>query len=84
MAKIVYACAKFTRLKERLPQIYCWKERLGTFGVWDHQNGRQNGSPALFKSMEINYCNTILIDMCVPIQSLILFFLAARYTRGIC
>ena len=33
MAKIVYVCARFTRLKKRLPQIYCWKERLGTFGV---------------------------------------------------
>ena len=60
MAKIVYACAKFTRLKNRLPQIYCWKERLRTFGVWDYQNGRQNDSPALFRTMEIDYRNTIL------------------------
>ena len=42
MAKIVYACARFTRLKKRLPQIYCCKERLGTFRVWDYQNARQN------------------------------------------
>ena len=67
MAKYVYACAKFTRLKKRLPQIYCWKERLGrpaAFGVWDYQNGRQNGNPALFRAMEINCRNTILSSAC--------------------
>ena len=56
MAKIAYACATFTHLKTRLPQIYCRKERLGTFGVWDYQND----SPALFRTMEMNYRNTIL------------------------
>ena len=57
MAKIVYACARITRLKKRLPQIYCWKERLGTFGVWDYQNARQNGRYDLLqiRSIEINY-----------------------------
>ena len=49
MAKIVYACSRFTRLKKRLPQIYCWKERLGTFGVWDYRNARQNGRSDLLQ-----------------------------------
>ena len=49
----------------RMPQIHefekevtselCWKKRLRTFEVWDWQNARQNGSPTLFRSMEINY-----------------------------
>ena len=38
MVKIVYAYTEFSGLKQRLSQIYCMKQRLIMFGVWNYHN----------------------------------------------